>query len=129
MRKTARIKARRGGSALEMALLMPCYIFLFIGAFDWGFYAHALISTDTAPRFAALYTSGISPTAADQPNACSLVIQELSIASNVSGITTCNSLPVIVTATSKTGADGQVASEVAVTYRTQQLIPIPGLLT
>jgi Flp pilus assembly protein TadG len=128
MRRKHKTNARRGGSALEMALLMPIYIFLFVGAFDWGFYAHALISTENAARVAALYTSGNSSTAADATNACKLVIQELSVAPNVSGVTTCNALPVIVTATSKTGADGQPASEIAVTYQTQQLIPIPNLL-
>jgi hypothetical protein len=35
---------------------------------------------------------------------------------------------VIVTAVAKTGVDGQPASEVAVTYRTNIVIPIPGLL-
>jgi hypothetical protein len=39
-----------GGSALEFALLMPWYVFLFVGAFDWGFLAHALISTESAAR-------------------------------------------------------------------------------
>ena len=50
-------KNRRGGSALELAFFLPWYIFLFIGAFDWGFYAHALISAENAVRVAVLYTS------------------------------------------------------------------------
>ena len=119
---------RRGGSALEMAMLLPWYVFLFVGAFDWGFYAHALISTESAARVAALWTSQSSTSAADQAGACTFALQELSIAPNVAPTGTCQALPVIVTATSKAGADGQAASEVAVTYQTVSLIPIPGVL-
>ena len=43
--RARRDRRRRGGSVLEMAMLMPWYVFLFVGAFDWGYYAHALIST------------------------------------------------------------------------------------
>lgn len=110
-------------------MCMPWLVFLFIGAFDWGFYAHALISTESAARVAALYTSGSSTTAANQTNACAYALEELRIISNVASVTTCNALPVIVTAVAKNGTDGQPASEVSVTYQTQTLIPIPGLLT
>jgi hypothetical protein len=40
-----RERRRRGGSVLEMARLMRWYVLLSVGAFDWGYYAHALIST------------------------------------------------------------------------------------
>jgi hypothetical protein len=43
-------KRCRGGSVLEGALFLPWFIFLFIGALDWGFYAHALISTHGRTR-------------------------------------------------------------------------------
>ncbi len=78
---------RRGGSALEMALLLPWYAFLFVGAFDWGFYSHALISTQAAARSAALYTSTSSSTAADQTTACIYARSEMKVASNVSSTT------------------------------------------
>lgn len=118
----------RGGSVLEMAFFMPWYIFLFIGAFDWGFYARALISTENAARVAAHYTSTDNTTAADQATACTLALEELRIAANVPTVSACDTLPVIVTARAVTGADGQPASEVDVTYQTQKLIPIPLLL-
>ncbi len=122
-------KRRRGSSALEMALLLPWYAFLFVGAFDWGFYSHALISTQAAARSAALYTSTSSATAADQTTACIYARSELRVSSNVSTTTTCTSAPLIVSATSEaTGADGYPASQVTVTYQTLSLIPIPGLL-
>ena len=109
-------------------MLMPWFVFLFVGAFDWGFYAHALISIESAARVAVLYTSKSSATASDQATACTLALQELSVAANVPTSGTCSSLPVIVTATAVIGADSQPASEVSVTYQTLRLIPIPGVL-
>jgi Flp pilus assembly protein TadG len=112
-----------------MALFLPWYIFLFVGAFDWGVYAHSLISIENAARVAALYTSSSSTTASDATAACTYALEELRISSNIgSGTTTCVALPVIVTGTAKTGADGKPASEVVVTYQTPSVIPIPGLL-
>lgn len=128
MRKSKRC----GGSALEMALLLPWYLFLFVGAFDWGFYAHALISTESAARVAVLYTSTNSTTAVDSTGACNYALAELKIAPNIgSTVTTCAALPVIVTAAKETGsasADGQDAAQVSVEYQTTGVIPIPGLL-
>jgi Flp pilus assembly protein TadG len=118
----------RGGSVLETALVLPWCVFLFIGAFDWGFYARALISTESAARVAAQYTSKDTTTAADQATACTLALEELRTSANVANVTTCNALPVIVTAQQVTGADGQPATQVAVTYQTQKLIPIPMVL-
>lgn len=119
---------RRGGSALEMALLLPWYAFLFVGVFDWGFYSHALISTRAAARSAGLYTSTSSSTAADLTTACIYARNELKVSNNVSGTTTCQAAPLVVTASSVTGADGQPASQVTVSYQTLSLIPIPGIL-
>jgi hypothetical protein len=118
-----------------MAFLLPWYIFLFVGAFDWGFYAHALISTESAARVAAIATSADSTTASNATLACSYAVEELKIISNVGNTTTCSASPVIVTAVKAcasgctiTSADGSDASQVAVTYSTQSLIPIPGVL-
>jgi Flp pilus assembly protein TadG len=125
-----RRKSQRGGSALEMALMLPWYMFLFVGTFDWGYYAHSLISTESAARVAALYTSASSSTAANQSVACILANEELRVATNISstGTPTCAASPLIVTATSVTGPDNLAASQVAVTYTTVSLIPIPLLL-
>lgn len=115
-----------------MAMLLPWYIFLFIGAFDWGFYAHALISTESAARVAALYASTNSTTATDSSGVCTYALEELRTSVNVgSGVTGCNALPLVVSTSllSGGGADGQDAAQVAVTYQTTGVIPIPGLLT
>jgi Flp pilus assembly protein TadG len=114
-----------------MALLLPWYLFLFVGAFDWGFYAHALISTESAARVGALYASQSSSKAADLTDVCNIVLNELRIAPNVgTNVTSCGTLPVIVTTSylHNGGADGQDAAQVTVTYQTTGVIPIPGLL-
>jgi Flp pilus assembly protein TadG len=126
-----RRKRQRGGSALEMALLLPWYFFLFVGTFDWGFYAHALISTEAAARTAVLYTSQSSATAADQADACILANEEMRIVPNISNsdTTTCTASPLVVTAAATNGPDTLPASQVTVTYTTLSLIPIPFVLT
>jgi hypothetical protein len=111
-----------------MALFLPWYLFLFVGTFDWGYYAHALISTESAARVAALYTSTSSSKAADATNACIYANEELRISSNIPTTPSCSASPLIVTATSVTGPDSQPASQVTVQYTTVGLIPIPGLL-
>ena len=135
---------RRGHSVMEFALFLPFLIFLFVGAFDWGFYAWALISTQNAARVAALYTSTSTANASDSAGACIYAIAELSDAPNiasmgptqlggqsgpVSGIITCNAAPLVVTAVSVAGPDSAQASQVTVTYQTPVLIPIPLLLS
>jgi Flp pilus assembly protein TadG len=124
-----------GASAIEFAMLLPWIIFLFVGAFDWGFYAHALISTENAARVAGIYAANLGEGSIKKSIACNLALNELSISANVAGKTTCvwgssvsDASPVGVQETC-TSVDGVNAVEVAVTYRTLQLIPIPGLLT
>jgi hypothetical protein len=119
--------------------MAPWIFFLFIGVLDFGFYSFAAISTANAARVAAQYTSTGSGTAADANCACFFVLQELRSMPNVprtmtgcnSGSTVpseCSALPVVVSVTSlNAGADGQPASEVAVTYETVPMMPIPGL--
>jgi Flp pilus assembly protein TadG len=114
---------------LETALLLPWVIFLFVGAFDVGFYNYALISTQNAARVAAWYTSQTTTTAADATTACTYALAELSAMPNVgTTVTTCSASPVVVTATQVTGADGDLATQVSVAYTSPQLIPILGAL-
>jgi Flp pilus assembly protein TadG len=111
-----------------MALLAPWVFFLFIGALDWGFYSYALISMQAAARTAALYTSGNSTVASDTATACTLVLGEMASLPNVTTTgNSCTTNPA-VTASLITGPDSQPATQVAVTYQSVSLIPIPGLL-
>lgn len=128
--ENSRTPARRrsGHAVIEVALLAPWIFFLFIGAFDMGFYAYSIISVENAARVAALYTSSGQSVDADAAGACRAALAELNSMNNVRGLTSCNALPVIVTASEVTGVDGAIASQVAVTYQTEQLIPFPGLM-
>jgi Flp pilus assembly protein TadG len=123
-RSTAK-RCSRGSAMLELALLGPWIFFLFIGALDWGFYAYALISLQSAARSAALYTSTSALTVADSATACSFVLAEMASLPNVGAA--CGSNPV-VTATSVVGPDSATATQVSVTYTSLSMIVIPGLL-
>jgi len=123
--KPAAYGRRRGSAILELALLGPWVVLLFIGIFDWGFYAVALISLQSAARSAALYTSGSSATASDSATACTLVLAEMSSLPNIGA--TCATNP-LVTATAVSGPDSAKASRISVTYTSVSLIPLPGML-
>jgi hypothetical protein len=113
---------------LEMALISPWIIFLFVGVLDWGFYAYSLITLETATRTAAAWNA-THGTPADAVMACDLVTSEMQTVVNMSGVTTCGGgSAVSLTATQVTGPDNGPAAQVAVTYQTPALIPIPGLL-
>src|SRR3954451_22038539 len=98
---------RRGANAIEFALLCPWYIFLFVGAIDFGFYSYALISTQNAARVGAMYCAASSSAAADSVTPCSYALDQLRGLPNVgAGVTTCAATPVVVTASLVTGPDG-----------------------
>lgn len=112
--------------------MTPWIFLLFLGVFDFGFYAYAAICTANAARVAVLYTSSSPDTAADANRACYYALEELRRLPNVgAGVTTCASLPVQVAATAVpagSAVDGAPASRVSVTYQTIPMFPIPGLM-
>jgi Flp pilus assembly protein TadG len=124
----------RGSSIIEFSLMTPWLIFMFIAAMDWGFYAYALIATESAARVACLYTASSSTTATDSTTACTYALDQLRRMSNVgTGMNACatgsavsSSSPVGISATSVTGPDGNAAAQVAVTYLTPVYIPMLG---
>jgi len=120
---------RRGNNIIEFSLLMPWYVFLFAGAFDYGFYAYSLIATQDAARVAALYCSTSSSTKADASTACTYALGQLQGMANVTACSLSGSPPLSVTASSVAAADGSgnTDTSVTVTYTTPQLIPVPGL--
>lgn len=123
-------KRKRGGAMLEMALLSPWVVFLFVGALDWGFYAYSMISVETAARTAASAIAAQNTvTAISSADACTTVLNELSSLSNIgTTVTGCSAAPLIVTASQISSVDGNQAVQVSLTYTTPNLIPIPGLL-
>ena len=127
----------RGSAVVEISLLAPWILFLFVGVFDMGMYTYSMMGVENAARVAAEYTSSSPSVAADATGACTRVLQEVSMLPNVSSQADCNSggsNTVVVTATSldntttPQSVDGKLATQVQVSYTGQQLIPIPGLL-
>ena len=112
---------------------MPWLIFLFVGVFDMGFYCYDLINVENAVRIAAQYTATSIYTAGDSTKACTIVRNEMANVANLSGVSSCGSLPLIVTASATTvggsAATGSAATQVSVQYQSALFIPIPGLLT
>ncbi len=120
--------SQSGTSVIELSLLFPWIFFLFIGAFDMGFYTYSLIAVENAARVAAEYTSASSTVAGDTAGACTKVLAELAMLPNMGGVTGCSGSPLTVQAASVTGPDGNPATSVSVTYSGNSLVPIPGLL-
>ncbi len=55
--KTMPARRSSGNSIIELTFMMPWLLFLFVGVFDFGFYAYALIATQNAARAAAVHNS------------------------------------------------------------------------
>src|SRR5437868_1894819 len=128
MARTA-VKSTRGAAMMELALLSPWIIFLFIGALDWGVYSYSLITLETATRAAATYAASSSSYYLNTTTICGILTSELSSLGNMNNVTTCTGgSPVSFTSTSITGPDNNGAIQVSVTYATPPLIPIPALL-
>src|SRR5258708_3959866 len=89
-------RKNRGNMLVEFAFLMPWYVFLFVGAFDTGFYVYALMTTQGAAREAALYCSSSSSTATDSTTACGYALDQLRGLPNIGmALSTCSSAPLI----------------------------------
>lgn len=126
-----RRSTRHGAALIEAAFALPWLFFLFVGAYDWGFFSFAMIATQNAARMAALYTSSSSTSAADSSGACSYALPEFYNLPNMgSQVTTCGGTsPLSVVAASITsGPDKNPASSVTVTYTLSKMVPIPGFL-
>jgi len=128
---------RRGSAMIEFCFMLPWYVFLFVGTFDFGFYAYSLIATTTAAREVAAYCSATSTTCStgtEQTSVCTnLVITQLNYMPNVgSTVTTCSASPLTLTITYTAAAscpDGNACVTAQVSYVTPQLFPIPNALS
>lgn len=131
-------RERSGHAVVEMALMAPWIFLLFIMVFDLGFYNYAAIATANAARSGMVYTTRSSAYVLDTTMACQIALRELQGMPNVSSTTTCaaskgaitDASPVAVELYASAGPDGTAlgAGQVAVTYRSPQLFPIPGLM-
>jgi len=131
---TWRKSLQAGGAVVEVSLLIPWIVFLFVGILDVGFYCYALIVTENAARVCAIQASISAAASTDSGNACLVALQEMVSLPNTAGLTTCGSgsvtaaAPVSVVASSVDHGGGDVSSRVTVMYLTLPLIPIPGVL-
>lgn len=134
-----RADSRSGHAVVEMAMMAPWIFLLFIMVFDLGFYNFAAIATANAARAGLMHTTRSSSYALDTTTACQIALRELRGMPNVPGtMTTCaaskgaitDSAPVAVELSTLAGPDATTlgAAQVAVTYRSPQLFPIPGLM-
>lgn len=122
---------QRGTAVVEVSLLAPWILFLFVGMFDMGMYTYSMIGVENAARVAAEYTSSSWSYANDSAGACIRALAELAMLPNVQSGTVCDStkgVNVTATRTAASSVDGQQSTTVTVTYTGGHLIPIPGLL-
>jgi Flp pilus assembly protein TadG len=114
---------------VELAILMPWFVFIFVGVLDLGFYNYALVTAQSAARTAALYTSTGTVASTDASTACTYVIDQLTSNINLTSATTCDGTgPITLTATSDSATDGNPEAIVTVKFDSPMLIPIPGIL-
>ena len=124
-----RSRGRRGSSLVELTLISPWLLFLFVGVVDVGFFTYSLIAVENAARIAAEFTSKNAAVAGSYSAACIKVRNELEMLPGVASLTDCSNSTLTVTADAVNGPDLKPATSVSVTYRGVNLIPIPGLLT
>jgi len=70
----------RGGAIVEVALMAPWIFFLFVGIFDFGFYAYAAICTQNAARAVALAAAQTTSATIDS---CVVAMGEMRMLPNV----------------------------------------------
>ena len=117
---------------VEFALLMPWYVFLFVGAYDFGFINYSMIATQNAARVAAMHCAGSSSLANNcngANSACNYALDQLRNLPNIgTAMAAPCAAPVVITTSMVTTVDGANAAKVTVAYTTPTLIPIPGIL-
>lgn len=136
-----RKQTERGNAIIEVSLMLPWILFLFVGVLDFGFYSYAAICTQNAARVAALANAYSTSAASDTSGACAIVLQEMNALPNAQTLTSCSSgtcpsapgfvnaaHPIAVTACPVTGPDGASAALITVTYLSLPMIPIPGVV-
>src|ERR1700681_444740 len=93
-------RRRSGNSMIELTFMMPWLVFLFVGVFDFGFYAYALIATQNAARAVAVHNSISKTAASDLDNSgCKIAIFELNTAAYGRSMNDCAGNPLRVVST------------------------------
>ena len=121
----------RGQAVIEVTIGASLLLLLFAAVVDVGFFCYAAVCTENAARVAAMHAATDRDLAAS-PGLSTLtradVCNEMKALPNV-GSTCPNSVVTVSTASQPfTGADGQPATQVSVTYTSVPLFPLPGLM-
>ncbi|MDP9053157.1 MAG: pilus assembly protein, partial [Acidobacteriota bacterium] len=91
-------KNRAGNNLIEFSLLMPWFVFLFVGVYDFGFYDYSLIALQDGLRVAAINAAQNSSLAANSATACIYVLAALKNLPNIgTSVTSCSASPLTVT--------------------------------
>ncbi len=119
-------RGKAGNNIIEFSLLVPWYLFLFMGSFNMGLYGYAMVSVENAARIAAVHSSG-SLAAVTDGKACTLVLDQLTFLPNPP--TVCTGNPLTVSSTAVSGPEGVAnsAAQVTVTYVMPAVANVPGM--
>src|SRR5690242_6461892 len=123
---------REGQALIEVTLMAPMMLLLFAAVVDVGFFCYAAVCTENAARLGAMHASTDRDLAAS--NTVNQMVRadvcaEMKALPNVGS--SCPGPVVSVSTVSQpfTGADGQPATQVTVTYTTVPLFRVPGLMS
>ena len=122
---------RNGQALLEVTLMAPLVLLLFAAVVDIGFFCYAAVCTQNAARVGAMHAStdrDLAASATINQLVRADVCAEMKALPNVGSACSDTVVSVSTVAQPFTGADGQPATEVAVTYTTVPLFRVPGLM-
>lgn len=117
-RRTARRRPLRGVAVVELAVLLPLLVLLFMITIDFARIFYFSLTLTNCARAGALYAS--DPTTADESPFANVQAAALSDASNLTPQPT-------VTSTSGTDAQGRKYVSVTVNYTFQTITGFPGI--
>jgi Flp pilus assembly protein TadG len=113
-------RPRRGAAIVELAVLLPLLVFLFLIAIDFGRIFYCSLTVENCARNGALYASGV---ANSQMPYADIQSATLADGGNLSPPLQKENVAV----TNGTDADGNPVVKVTVTYTFQSLTSFPGI--
>lgn len=121
-------RRKHGHAVIEIALMGPWLLLMFLAVFNFGFFMYAGISVANAARAAALELAQSDGTRLDQTLACTIAKEEMRALPNSGSFpAACNLAPLVVTVTDVLPSGELQPARVRVAYETIQLFPLPWL--
>ena len=125
-------KNREGQALIEVTVMAPLMLLLFAAVVDIGFFCYAAVCTENAARVGALHAAtdrDLAASATINQYVRADVCAEMKALPNIGTACPDSALSVSTVGQPFTGADGQPATQVTVTYTTVPLFRIPGLMS